>query len=83
VLDELTADERQLRRELAARVHRLQEREVVPSSRCVVVRAERGSHVHHARAVVRAHERFPDDDLVIRSLGIRQPIDRPTIARPH
>ena len=62
-----------------APIHRLQEREFVPLSRLIVVRAERGRHVHDAGAVIRAHEILADDDLVIRPLRIRQPVERPLV----
>ena len=69
-----------VRRELAARVHRLQEREPVLLPRQVVVRAERGRHVHHAAAVVGGHEILGDDDLV-RALRVRHPVQRTPVAQ--
>ena len=67
---------------LAARVHRLQEREVVPLPRRVVVGAERRRHVHDAAAVVRRHEVLADDHLVLRPPGYSQPVERAAVAPP-
>ena len=77
----MSADDRHRRRELAARVNGLQEREVVPLAGRVVVRAERRRHVHHAGSVVGRHELFADDHLVVRPAGILEPVERPAIAR--
>ena len=80
VLDEQSADDRHRRRELAARADRLQEREVVPLAGRVVVGAERRRHVHDAASIVGRHELFADDDLVVRPVGILEPVERTSVS---
>ena len=82
VLHEQSADDRHRRRKLAARVDRLQEREVVSLARRVVVRTERRRHVHHAAAVVGRHELLADDDLVVRALRDTRASRTAAVPRP-
>ena len=56
ILDEAAADHRHRFRETTTRIDRLDERQVVPLPRPVVIRAERRRHVHDTGAIVGRHK---------------------------
>ena len=67
---------------LAARVHRLNEREPVSLARRVVIGAERRRHVHDAGAIIRRNEILANDHAVVTLDAIeRDPIEWALVAR--